>query len=116
MGVDHGGFEITVPQQFLDRADIVVCLEQVTGKAMTKGMSRCPLADPRLTDCCFDRRLHMRFMEMIPSILPRPRNGGQVLCRKKSLPDKLLNRFRVLPLQSIHQEYPRIIPIQVALM
>ena len=38
MGVNHGGSDVTVPKQFLDRPDIIVCLEQVTGKA-EKGSS-----------------------------------------------------------------------------
>ena len=38
--VDHGGSDITVPEQFLDRPDIVVRQEQMTGKAVAEGMGR----------------------------------------------------------------------------
>jgi len=36
--IDHGGFDIAVPQQFLDRANVVIGLQQVTGKAVAKSV------------------------------------------------------------------------------
>ena len=38
VSIDHCGSDIAVPEQFLDRADIIICLEQVTGKAVPEGM------------------------------------------------------------------------------
>jgi hypothetical protein len=38
MGVDHGGLYITVAQQLLYGADVVVVLQQVGGEAKTQGM------------------------------------------------------------------------------
>lgn len=38
MGVDHGGFEAGVAEQILDRADVVIGLEQVGGEGMTEGV------------------------------------------------------------------------------
>jgi hypothetical protein len=35
MLVDHGGPQIAVPQQLLNRADIIIRLKQVTGKTVT---------------------------------------------------------------------------------
>ena len=40
MGVNHGGFEVAVTQQFLNRADVEICLEQMAGKTVAKGMRR----------------------------------------------------------------------------
>src|SRR5271155_4695484 len=48
MGVNHGGPHIRMSQQFLDRADVLSCLEQVRCKAMPKGMTARRLQDPRL--------------------------------------------------------------------
>jgi hypothetical protein len=45
MGVDHGGFHILMPQQFLHSADVVAILEQVRGKAMPKGVAAYSLLD-----------------------------------------------------------------------
>ena len=38
MSVDHGRFDILVPQQLLDRADVVAILEQMSCEGMAKGM------------------------------------------------------------------------------
>ena len=46
MGVDHGGLEILVPQQFLNRPNIVPLLQQVRGKAVPEGMHGGLLCNP----------------------------------------------------------------------
>jgi len=51
MLVDHGGPDIAVPQQFLDRPNIIVGLQKVAGKTVTKGVSR-----GTLRDCSFRRQ------------------------------------------------------------
>ena len=38
MGVNHGGPYITMSQQLLNRPDIIIPLEQMTGKAVAKRM------------------------------------------------------------------------------
>ena len=68
MGIDHGGSDITMPQQLLDGADIKIGLQQVTGKAMAKGMRRYPLADLCAPHRAPDRLLNMRFMQMVAPI------------------------------------------------
>jgi hypothetical protein len=45
MGIDHGGFDILVAQQFLDGADIVMVFQQVRGEAMPEGMARYTLVE-----------------------------------------------------------------------
>ena len=40
MGVDHGGFDILVPKQLLDSADIVAILEEVGSEGIPKGRLR----------------------------------------------------------------------------
>ena len=39
MGVDHGGADVFVSEQFLDGADVVAVLEEVGGKGVAKGMT-----------------------------------------------------------------------------
>ena len=36
--VDHGGSQIAMPQQLLNRADIIIGLEQMAGKAVAECM------------------------------------------------------------------------------
>ena len=38
MGVDHGGLDILVPEQFLDGADVVAILEKMGGEGMAEGV------------------------------------------------------------------------------
>jgi len=46
MGIDHGGGDIRMSQQFLHRAYIVMGLQQMRGKGMPKGMAANLLAYP----------------------------------------------------------------------
>lgn len=46
MGIDHGGLERCVPQELLDCPDIVALFQEMSGKAVTKGVRRNPLRDP----------------------------------------------------------------------
>jgi hypothetical protein len=39
MGVNHGGFDIFMTEQFLDGADVVAVLEQVGGKTMAESVT-----------------------------------------------------------------------------
>ena len=39
MGVDHGGFDIFVSEEFLDGADIVAVLEEMGGEGMAGGVA-----------------------------------------------------------------------------
>lgn len=51
MRVDHGGANIAVAEEFLDRADIVVGLEQMTGIAVTQCVGARSLAKRDLAWC-----------------------------------------------------------------
>lgn len=38
MGVYHRGFQIAIPQQFLNRSNFIIRLQQVAGETMAKSM------------------------------------------------------------------------------
>ena len=57
VGVDHGGLDVLVAQQFLDGANIVTRFKQVGGKAMAEGVTTGALVDPGPLDCFPDRLL-----------------------------------------------------------
>ena len=59
MGVNHGRPHIAVAQQFLNRSDIVIGLQQMRGKAVAKGVGRDALGQFRLPHSPPDRLLHM---------------------------------------------------------
>ena len=44
-GVDHGGSDTAVPQQLLNRANVVFGLQQMAGKTVVQRVGRGPLAD-----------------------------------------------------------------------
>jgi len=50
VGIDHGGPDILVPEEFLNGADIVSRLQKVRGKRVAKGMACRPLPESRLSD------------------------------------------------------------------
>jgi len=68
MRINHGGSDITVTQQFLNCADIIVGLQQVAGKTVPESMGGCAFRDFSLPYCPFDCFLDMGFMEIIPSV------------------------------------------------
>jgi hypothetical protein len=43
MCVNHGGADITVAEEFLNRADVIAILEEMGGKRMSKRMWGCGL-------------------------------------------------------------------------
>ena len=45
MRINHGGSDITVTQQFLNCADIIVGLQQVAGKTVPESMGGCAFRD-----------------------------------------------------------------------
>ena len=60
LGVDPSGPNVTVPQQLLDRPDIVIGLEQMTGEAMAEGVRYGPLGYPGLSYGLSDGLLRFR--------------------------------------------------------
>ena len=50
VGVNHGCSDIAVAQKLLNGPDVVVGLEEVTGKAVAAGVGGDPLDQPGLAD------------------------------------------------------------------
>ena len=88
MGVDLGGTDIRVAEQFLDPAQIATRLQQMAGKAVAKRMGRCALWYFSLVDGPLDCFLDMGLVEIVASVFIFIRNECQRLCRKKPLPDE----------------------------
>src|SRR3990172_713914 len=76
VGVDHRGTDIRVAEKRLDRAKVVISLQEVRGKRMSEGVGCNTFRELRLSDCFVKRFLNVRVMEMIPSPLFRLRNEG----------------------------------------
>jgi hypothetical protein len=104
MGIDHRGANITMTEQFLDGANVVIRLQQMAGIAVAQRMCTGPLAQRDLPHCLLDRLLHMGFVQMKAAVLARVRNLGQGLRREEPLPHELLGRVLVLQVQRTREK------------
>jgi hypothetical protein len=71
MGVDHGRADIGMPQEFLNRADVVSVFKEVSRKRVPKRMRGRRLGDARPADGLFDGPLDHGFVEVVPLPLAR---------------------------------------------
>ena len=69
MGVDHGGFDIFVTEEFLDGADVVAALQEVSGEGVAEGVTADAFGEVGGSGGLFEYFLESAFVEMIP--LPR---------------------------------------------
>ena len=51
MRIHHGGFHIFVPEELLDRPDVVALLQQMCGKTVAEGMAADALVEAYRTPC-----------------------------------------------------------------
>jgi len=76
-----------VPQQFLSRADVVACFEQMRGKGVAQRMATHFFADSGPQSRIFHRLLDRAFMNMVPPHLPAAEIHRQAFGWKHVLPD-----------------------------
>ena len=65
MGVDHGGLEVPVAQEFLYGSDVVAVFQQVGCEAVPQGVHRCLLGNPRSKERLLERLLKGRWMDVV---------------------------------------------------
>jgi hypothetical protein len=65
MGVVHGGFDIFVPEQFLNSANVVTCFKQVGSEGMAEGVRRDTLVYFGEAGGVFDGFLQVGFVKMV---------------------------------------------------
>ena len=96
VGVNHRGADVPMPQQFLDRPDVVSVLEQVGGERVTERVAGDMLFDVGQSRRIFDGALEYGFVQMVPTpgpgfgILKVPMRG------KYPLPSPIAVCIRVL--------------------
>jgi len=69
VGVDLRRAYVTVPEQFLNRTDVMAVFQQVRGERVTEGVAARRFGDPRAPDRVLDRALQHGFVEVVPSPL-----------------------------------------------
>src|SRR2546429_9122541 len=87
MGVNHGGRDVFVAEQLLNRTDVVAVFKQMRGEAVSEGMAACRFSDSGCSDCQFDRVLKVLFGDVMPPQIARARIEGRLCGGKERLFD-----------------------------
>ena len=106
MGVDHGRPHIRMPEQCLDRPDIIIGLQKMGCKTVAEeGMRSDALGELGIPDRFIKGLLDMSLVEMIPSELFCARNRCKRLLREEPLPDKILCCRRILLFKQVVKKH-----------
>ena len=92
MGIDHRRSDVGMAQQRLDRADVVVGLQEMGGKTVTERVRLNPLGEFGSPGRHFNRLLNMRVMQMVSSEFFGARNWSEALLGKEPLPNEIFGR------------------------
>ncbi len=117
--INHRRLDIPMPQQFLDRLEMVSGKQQMTRKRMPQNMRAHTFRDSRRLRRPLHRPLHMAVVKMVAALLRASvfnRHTGESRCWKKPLPHKLASRVLVFLLQLFRQKCPRVADLDVLLM
>lgn len=103
VGVNHRRLDIFVPQQFLDRSDVVTGLEQVSGERVTKGMWTDRFANAGDPGCFVDCLLKNTLVKVMAFDVTGERVLGALGRGKDILPVPFPGGVGVLARQRIRQ-------------
>jgi hypothetical protein len=68
MCVDLRRTDVLVPEQFLDRSDVVTSFKKMRGERMPEGVASGVLHNPRPLDGFFGRPLEHRLVHVLPAL------------------------------------------------
>ena len=103
MGVNHGGRDVFVAEQLLNRTDVVAVFKQMRGEAVSEGMAACRFSDSGCSDCQFDRVLKVLFGDVMPPQIARARIEGRLCGGKEILPDEVAGGIGIFSFQRKRQ-------------
>lgn len=86
MGVDHGGLDVLVAEEFLHGADVVAFLQQLGGKGVAEGMGRYGFFDAGLFGGVVDGALQGRRVDVVAADNAGQRVGGALAGGEDELP------------------------------
>ena len=101
MGVDHGGADIPVPQEFLDGPDVISVLQQVGGKAVPEAVAGGMTGNTGGDGGSPDAALNDALVGMPPAALAGDGVAGDPAAGEDVLPAPLPAGVRVLALEGI---------------
>ena len=114
MGVNHGGADIAMAEQFLNRTDVIPIFEQMSCKRMPERVRSGWLCYPGLTHGLFHGLLQDRFVQVMPAFLSCCFVYVMSSCRKNPLPSPLFPRIGVFALEGVGQNDSAQAAIKVA--
>ena len=88
-------------QQFLNRADVIAVLQQVSGKAVAQGVRRCRFGDASLLYRALERALEGLVLQVVAAHQPAARIGRMVILREHPEPGPGGAHARVLAIQGV---------------
>jgi hypothetical protein len=86
VGVDHGGGNVAVAQELLDRSDVVARFEQMSGKRVAQRVARGGLGDAGRLHCASKGSLKDGFVEVVPATLAGVGVDVEACCWEHPLP------------------------------
>jgi hypothetical protein len=87
MRVNHSCLHIFVPEEFLDRPDVVALLQQMRGKTVSEGVTTAAFVEPHRTPCLAHSLLQTTLTRVMAADDPRPWVFRQTVGGKDILPD-----------------------------
>lgn len=105
MRVYHSSSYVTMAEQRLNSADVVVCLQKMSGKAVAKGMRRDALCELGPKDGGPDGLLDVGLVKVVSPLLFGILDKRQCLRGKEPLPDKFLGSIFVFLLKQMIQKH-----------
>jgi hypothetical protein len=116
MGVDHGGGDIFVAEEFLNGTDIIATLKQVGSETVAQGVGADRFMDTGLTGRLSDGFTQATFIQVMPADLTGARVNREMVRRKHVLPAPLAVGVEIFAFQSIGQVNSAMAAGQVFLM
>lgn len=89
VGVNHGGADVAVAEELLDRADVVAGLEQVRGEAVAESVAGGSFCEARGLHRVAERALEDRLVEVVAAVLTGLRVAIGARRREDPLPGPL---------------------------
>ena len=86
VGINHGGSDVVVPEQLLNRADVMATFEKVGSKGMAEAVGSGTFTDLCREHSAPNRFLHQARIEMMPALLSCLRVPPALVLREHPLP------------------------------
>ena len=101
VGIDHGGLDVLVTEQFLDGTDVVAGQKEMGREGVPQGMAARVLGDSRISDSLLDSFLNDRFVEVAPADLVGFRIGAAGTGREDVLPAPIGGGSGEFPIEGV---------------